>query len=235
MSDPAGDLEQAKLGFEREKWQQEFALRKRELKRQVGWSSPLVIAILGAALAAGGNLLVNLFNANATEKLEREKAESALILEVVKTGNDDVKKAAGNLSALLQMGLITDPNTRASLQAYLDKPVAPISLPASVATSAPPTVPLYNVVTASFSDKDSAQKAADNANAMFQREKSDLRAQALPPPQGSPWWGVYVGVGVSLADARGKTAEAKKLCCKENQADDGMKQCCMDTYPVRIQ
>ena len=56
--------------------------------------------------------------ASATEKLEKDKAEAARILEAVKTG--DFEKAAENLRTLLDMGLVSDPETQAKLRKYLE-------------------------------------------------------------------------------------------------------------------
>jgi hypothetical protein len=144
---------------DREKWLAEQAFRDRELllkereqarlddelhlKRQEArrsrWSSPLVIAILGAAAAALGNAGVTWVNGKAQRELENIravsaqksqelnnisqlnletfKAESARIFEVVKTSDPD--KAAVNLRFLLDVGLVTNENTKVGLASYL--------------------------------------------------------------------------------------------------------------------
>lgn len=97
----------------------ELALKGREvavkegellLKRQeatVGaWRSPLVLSVLGAALAAGGNAAVSYVNAKQARELEDRKSEQARILEMIKTGSPD--KAAENLKFLVDAGLISD-------------------------------------------------------------------------------------------------------------------------------
>ena len=129
------DLEFEKLAFEREKWKddlrlrvEEIALRSADLGRS-RWSSPLVVAVLGATFAAVGNMVVNWQNskeqrdlettrAELTLKLESSKAEAARILEVVKTADPD--RAAVNLRVLMETYLISDPDTRAGIKAYLD-------------------------------------------------------------------------------------------------------------------
>ncbi len=149
MTSGKDDLDHERLKFEQQKWRDELALRQQEidlkrlgqksqedeikLKREEldrsRWSSPLVVAILGATLAGGLNLIVNVLSASdqrrlddgrarATADLEKEKAEAARILEVVKTGDPD--KAADNLKVLLDTYLITDKDTRVHLQTYLD-------------------------------------------------------------------------------------------------------------------
>lgn len=149
MAPPDPDPELERFKFEQLKWKDEIRLRQQSIdiedraqkskddeiklrKEELNssrWSSPLVIAILGATLAAAGNLVVNLLNAYeqrqlendrsvATETLEKEKAEAARILEVVKTGDPD--KAAENLRVLLDTHLISDTTTRDNVQAYLE-------------------------------------------------------------------------------------------------------------------
>jgi hypothetical protein len=149
MASPDDELERERLKFEQQKWRDEVVLRQQELeikrldqkaqeeeiklKREElnnsRWSSPLIVAILGATLAGGLNLYLNHLNASdqlyledsrakTTEALEKEKAEAARILEVVKTGDPD--KAAENLKVLLDTYLISDKDTRTHLQTYLD-------------------------------------------------------------------------------------------------------------------
>jgi hypothetical protein len=126
---------------EREKWeadqrvrQEELALKRRELElresdaRRARWWNPLVLAVFTAALAGIGNIVANFYSssqqriadaekATQTEKLESEKAEATLILEVVKTGNPD--RAAENLKFLVDTKLITSPARRNDIVAYI--------------------------------------------------------------------------------------------------------------------
>jgi hypothetical protein len=98
---------------EREKWEadqrarlEELALKRRELDlrekeaRRARWWNPLVLAVFTAALAGLFNIAANFYSSREqrvadaekaiqTERLESEKAEANLILEVVKTGNPD--------------------------------------------------------------------------------------------------------------------------------------------------
>ncbi|HME10833.1 MAG TPA: PHB depolymerase family esterase [Bryobacteraceae bacterium] len=145
--------------FEREKWVAELALRQHELEirereqrrldtessarleemRRSRWSSPLVLAILGAALATLGNVAVSWLNgveqrnletdrANATlqvqeqnnkaqQSLEEFKADSARLLQMI--GTSDPDKAAANLQFLLDVGLVSNANTAARLKESL--------------------------------------------------------------------------------------------------------------------
>ena len=112
--------------------------------RSVAWSSPLVLAVLGATVAALGNMAVSWMNGrdqrrlqeqnNAdTQRLESFKAELARVLEVIKTNDPD--KAAVNLRFLLDAGLIHNEETAAYIKKYIstrskgEGPVLPVSGP----------------------------------------------------------------------------------------------------------
>jgi hypothetical protein len=118
--------------FEREKWGVESAFRERELKvkegelalkraeeARSGWRSPLVVAILAAALAAAGNILAVVVNGYLQRDLEDKTSEDFRILEMIKTQNPDQNTA--NLKWLLKANLISDPKRRSDLQALVDK------------------------------------------------------------------------------------------------------------------
>jgi hypothetical protein len=137
----------------------EMALKDRELESKLRdqkwarWLNPLVLAIFAAALAAAGNALLAFINGSAQVTLEREKAatqktleetkaETSRILEVIKTA--DPAKALVNLKFLLEAGLITDPDRKKSLEAYLAKPGEGPSLPAAGARLSPDH-PNYNL------------------------------------------------------------------------------------------
>lgn len=103
--------------------EKEAALREAELavKREeqsgAGWRSPLVVAIMAAAIAGISNAVVTVVNGRLQRELEDGKAEQTRVLEMIKTGDPDT--AAGNLEFLLKAGLITDPARVASLQKFL--------------------------------------------------------------------------------------------------------------------
>lgn len=105
----------------------EIELRRNDL-RSATWRSPLTVAIFAAAVAGGGNAVVAVVNGSlqrdlenarraAEVSLEKTKAESTRILEMIKTG--DSEKAADNLEFLLQSGLVTDESIQKKLSAYL--------------------------------------------------------------------------------------------------------------------
>jgi GH24 family phage-related lysozyme (muramidase) len=115
---------------EREKWSADHALRQREVAVKEAeleltrathatsrWRSPVVVALLAAAIAALGNAAVAYTNGRSDTRLEAQKSEQARILEMIKTGSPD--KAAANLKFLLQAGLISDSTTRQNLTRFL--------------------------------------------------------------------------------------------------------------------
>lgn len=142
---PGGESE---IAFERERWERWSDLERRksdlaereqanrdlelELRRQeqlrTRWSSPLVVAILAAAVAGMSNAAVTMVNGLVQDKIEREKAEktrnleeakaeATRILEMIKTGNPEL--AAKNLEFLVQTGLIIDDRRVSQLKTYL--------------------------------------------------------------------------------------------------------------------
>ena len=151
------------MDVEREKWLVEVELRRRELtlkerdqdnrdaeleikRRDLAsskWRSPLIVAILAAAVAALGNAGVTLVNGtlqrelentkrDAELKVEESKAESGRILEMIKT--QSTEEAAKNLTFLLDTSLVSDPVRAAKIRAWLasrSAPVLPLGRPAT--------------------------------------------------------------------------------------------------------
>lgn len=115
--------------FEREKWQAELELRRRELDikereqtrlaleaKRSRWWNPLFIAIVGATIAAAGSVFVSWVNGVASQQAEAVKGESARILEAIKA--TDTEKAKGNLRFMVAAGLISEP-IASKIQEYL--------------------------------------------------------------------------------------------------------------------
>jgi hypothetical protein len=136
---PDMQLELRRLELDEKKAEQEHQIRLRELglkeaeTKRSRWSSPLVLSIIAAAIAAVGNGYISWLNGanqlaiestrNASQKeIEQEKAEAARILEATKSSSP--KEAAEKIRFLIEVGLISDPNRRAALEAYL-KPEKP--------------------------------------------------------------------------------------------------------------
>jgi len=102
-------------------------LKEKELKGST-WRNPVAVAIFAAAAAALGNAGVALVNGASQRELderkrgaeialERSKAESTRILEMIKTG--DAERAAANLQFLLQAGLIGDQALSTKVEIFL--------------------------------------------------------------------------------------------------------------------
>jgi SH3-like domain-containing protein len=100
---------------------EEVELKRSEAARNSKFG-PILIAIWTAAAAAAGNGIVSWFNGQQMHRLESEKAQSAVILEVVKTGSPD--KAASNLAFLVEIGVISQEQAGARLRNYLQTRVA---------------------------------------------------------------------------------------------------------------
>jgi len=125
---------QSAIAWEQQKWRDEYQLKTRELdlkqkeQQRSNWSSPLVVAILAAAVAGLSNAFVATINGQLQRQIEQSKAAESLrieesrseagrILEMIKTGEPD--KAAGNLKFLIDTGLISNEQRVAQIQRYL--------------------------------------------------------------------------------------------------------------------
>ena len=119
MMEDSEELEQEKWTFEKQIREREILLKEKELKAKESeielknkeharseWRNPLVVAIMAATIAAGGNAIVAVVNGQLQRQLEDQKSEQSRILEMIKTGDAD--KAADNLEFLLDAGLITN-------------------------------------------------------------------------------------------------------------------------------
>jgi uncharacterized protein (TIGR02594 family) len=102
------------------------------------WANPTALAILVAAVGIAGNALVAQMNGMASRAQERDRAEYARVLEMIKVGDPDV--AAANLEMLLESGLYRDESGK--LKAYLDgrEKGAGAFLPTPSGTVAGPTI-----------------------------------------------------------------------------------------------
>lgn len=94
----------------------EYAI-KREESRRLRWSTPLIVAIIGASLAGAANVVVTAVSGVLERGTEKEKAEDARILEMIKTG--DNRAATANLKFLLETGLIEDGEKARKIGTYL--------------------------------------------------------------------------------------------------------------------
>jgi hypothetical protein len=127
-----------------QKLSEEELVLKREETKASRWSSPIVLAIIGATLAGIANAGVALLNntyqlqleerkSTSTIQLETLKSEASRIFEMIKTGNSE--QSTKNLNMLANSGLISDPDLISKLKAYLSTlkpeaaPVLPINGP----------------------------------------------------------------------------------------------------------
>ena len=122
---------------EHELKQRELDLKDRELMlREVdstspSWRNPVFVGLMAAALGLAGNLIATSLQNWNIQRVERYKAQSNLILEAIKTG--DQGEAAKNLSFFLQLGFLDDDHgkIREFLKKSTDVPVLPAASPTS--------------------------------------------------------------------------------------------------------
>jgi len=129
-------LELRRLQLDELTAQREFQLRSRELEikaeevKKNRWSNPLLLGIIGAIIAASGNLYGTWLNTDnqitvesnkisSQRDSEKRKAEADRISEAIKLPS--TAESAERLSFLIKVGLVTDPNTQAALQYYLNE------------------------------------------------------------------------------------------------------------------
>jgi hypothetical protein len=91
------------------------------------WTNPIVIGLFATALTLAGNIIVTRLNNTNTLALERQRAQSNLILEAIKTGNN-TDAACKNLTFFADLGLIDDPH-QAIHNRCASAPKGPPSLP----------------------------------------------------------------------------------------------------------
>jgi hypothetical protein len=110
VTDTVSDRE--RWEFERKLREHEADLRAKEVRRSQ-WSNPLVLAVLGAALAGGANFYI-----------AKANGEQALVLEAIRT-NGDVRKSAQNLEFLVKTGLLSNEDLGKGITQYLKEAPAP--------------------------------------------------------------------------------------------------------------
>lgn len=98
-----GELKSRELELELKR--EEIALRRDELRVTL-WKNPLLLAIIAALIGFLGNAFIAGQQGQQKIVLEKEKRESDLILESIKTGGPEA--AARNLGFLVTVGLIDD-------------------------------------------------------------------------------------------------------------------------------
>jgi hypothetical protein len=108
--------------------EREVTAKETELGRS-RWLNPLVIGLFAAAVGLIGNVIVALVNDRNTQKIERIRAQSSLVLDAIRTGTGNTDAACKNLLALVGLGLLDDASH--TIQQRCDTaPAGPPSLPA---------------------------------------------------------------------------------------------------------
>lgn len=114
--------------------EREVAAREREVTaketevQRSRLTSLLVLALSAAALGLFGNILVAIVNDRNTQKVERIRAQSSLVLDAIRTGTGNTDAACKNLLALVGLGLLDD-QSRTIQQRCDTAPTGPPSLP----------------------------------------------------------------------------------------------------------
>jgi hypothetical protein len=109
MDDQEYELKQVELTLR----EREVAAREREVAAKEKesnlsqWFNPLVIGLVGAALALGGNILTNILNNHASDHAERVRAQSNLVLSVIKTNGNETDTCK-NLNFFVSIGWLDD-------------------------------------------------------------------------------------------------------------------------------
>jgi hypothetical protein len=88
--------------------EKELAFEEKELDRS-RWLNPTVIAIFAAAIGLISSVVVARLNNQATQDLERQRAQSSIILEAIRTGTGNTNASCKNLVFLSNLSLIDDP------------------------------------------------------------------------------------------------------------------------------
>jgi hypothetical protein len=88
---------------------EQAAATKEKESQASQWTHPLVISLIGASLALGGNIITNILTNRASDKAEHFRAQSNLVLSVIKT-NGNEEDACKNLNFFVRIGWLDDPN-----------------------------------------------------------------------------------------------------------------------------
>jgi hypothetical protein len=109
-------LEERKFALDQDLRTQEMSLKARELAikeneaQRSRWLNPTVIGLIAAASGLFGNMFVALVSSINSQRIEKFKAQSNLIVQAVGTG--DQKSACRNLISFIRLGLLEDPQGR---------------------------------------------------------------------------------------------------------------------------
>jgi len=88
--------------------EREVELKAEELRRS-RWLNPVVLGLFATAVGLTGNFIIARINNSNTQRVERLRMQSSLIIEAVKTGGQ--APACNNLVFLVGLGLVDDNGT----------------------------------------------------------------------------------------------------------------------------
>lgn len=138
------------------------AVAKEKEPRASQWTHPLVLSLVAAAAALVGNILTNILNNRASAEAEHFRAQSNLVLSVIKT-NGNEKDACKNLNFFVNIGWLDDPKD--AIHKVCGTLEGVPTLPASSTSSSEQTNSgfngLLNMLTVRVEDADSHQPIAN--------------------------------------------------------------------------
>lgn len=109
MDDREYELKKSELALrEREVSAREKEAAVQEKESNTSKLNPLTLAIIGAALGLFGNMFTSYFNNKASDEAEHLRAQSNLVLSVIKTNGNDAD-ACKNLNFFVNIGWLDDP------------------------------------------------------------------------------------------------------------------------------
>ena len=134
MDEQEFELRQTELVLrEREVIAREREVTTKEMEpRPSPWTNPLIISLLVATLALVGNILTNILNNRASAEAEHFRAQSNLVLSVIKT-NGNEEDACKNLNFFVNVGWLDDP--KSAIQSVCGTKGGVPTLPASSGAS----------------------------------------------------------------------------------------------------
>jgi len=111
--------------------EREVLAKEIELKRS-RWINPTVIGLFAASLGLIGSVIVARVNNENTQAVQRAQSEATITLEAIKTGTGNTDDACKNLTFIVSLGLVRDPDGKI-VKVCKDAEKGPPSLPAAAA------------------------------------------------------------------------------------------------------
>jgi len=188
-------LEDRKLAAEMRFREVELQLKREEFQARLatqGSRWPILVPVWVAILGLVGGMLLTVLQGYFNGQLEKDKAQSSLILKAIETGN--VKDSATNLRFLIEAGLLEDPSGK--ITALLNKPEDVPKLPGShsVESILPGSVEATSTDSIEFFCQDPANPQASVQLGIDQNQlpatQGRARLPGLTAGSHSLWWTV---------------------------------------------